>query len=893
MKSSIRSIALIALIFGSQVQAHDRRVLRSNENIAAHIRAQEESSRFTITAEVQGSANSFTSSTVSIDVVKAHPAITEDTSILLADGSIIRFGEQLNSLDTLLVSDITTSSGRSGLSILAVDPVTHETQGIIEQKGAKSMTLHQGSDGGVATATEEEKMEMPAWECGVGKDDSLFHRALEEEEHAHHDHEHERDDHHHHHDEHQHDHHHHDHDEFDPSISAIENLSRSLRGTKVNPLNKQRVLNSNVSYNYQVDLFIEIDTKFIEQTGGGTVDAAGITLNAYNYINALVTAANVIYESEIDTHLHVNTIKLSNLYDSATGTKEALVIMKGKYGGSNWHTQGVDLQHALLGRELGGGIAYIGTLCNSDYGFGLTSGIMGDFKSLDQRVVWDLKAFMHEMGHSFSSGHTHDTSYYQPAIDTCGTTCPSTAGVKWATLMSYCHACSGDYGNIMYTFGGVYNGAGAKSEVTNWMNKPELIANQDSAHQNVDPKREAHAMYSHVSSRGSCLLPPMPDVTVTTAQYDSTFKVPSCTSASESCSSGTLLDGRANIGPAEQGKSPNTLKTCTDGTNGSYHSDESLDAIKVSSAVGGLLTEGRLAEIEVQVYAYDENADAADFYYTTNPSNPTWILIGTSRPSGRGAQSIKIRYTLPAGELQAVRVVFRYQGSASTSSPFNCPTSGYDDIDDLVFAVSSAATPNPTSKPVTNKPTSVPTSLAPTPLPSKKPTPFPTRAPTRKPSNKPTLPPTSMRPTLPLTCYNAKKIRLESTTGNHLQLFELKALSSNTNVALQGTATQSSNWSQRYTASNAIDGNENSFSHTMDSNAWLEVDLGSPKMLNKVEIVNRHCGDWSDAPGCLCRLSKAKLSLIDKDGKVIATRQFGDTCGVHTLSEFFASDAGC
>jgi hypothetical protein len=81
----------------------------------------------------------------------------------------------------------------------------------------------------------------------------------------------------------------------------------------------EKYLNSDVSYNYQVDLFIEIDSKFIELTGGGAVDSAGITLNAYNYINALVTAANVIYESEIDTHLHVNTIKLSNLYDLATG----------------------------------------------------------------------------------------------------------------------------------------------------------------------------------------------------------------------------------------------------------------------------------------------------------------------------------------------------------------------------------------------------------------------------------------------------------------------------------------------------------------------------------------------------------------------------------------------
>jgi hypothetical protein len=193
----------------------------------------------------------------------------------------------------------------------------------------------------------------------------------------------------------------------------------------------------------------------------------------------------------------------------------------------------------------------------------------------------------------------------------------------------------------------------------------------------------------------------------------------------------------------------------------------------------------------------------------------------------------------------------------------------------LVFTFSIAATPNPTSKPVTPAPSNKPT-LSPTPSPSKKPTQIPTNA-----------------PTPPLKCYDAKKIRLESTTGEHLQLFELKALSSNTNVALQGTATQSSNWGRRFRASNAIDGDENSFSHTNDSNAWLEVDLGSPKLIDKIEIINRYCSDWRDAAGCLCRLSKAKLSLINKDGKVLTTRQLGNTCGVHTISESFASDDGC
>eukprot|EP00956_Cyclotella_meneghiniana_P038290 scaffold151724_cov50-Cyclotella_meneghiniana.AAC.1 len=705
--SSISKLPLAALSFSS-VDVYGRPILRSNESIANHIAATSSdapNNRFTITAQLDdddNNHNGFASNTISIDVIQASSAITPDTSIVLSDGRSIKFRDSSNNnLDSLLVSDTTTTS--NGLIILAVDPFTHETQGVVEDESGRSIKIHQNGRGGVVEARREEKLVAPHWECGLGKSEeesNLFfhndgdlheteereeeHRRGLERDHEHHHHEH------HHHD----DHHHHHHDEFDPSVSAIENLSKSLGGTKVNPLNKRRILsNSNLPYNYQVDLFIEIDTKFIEITGGGSVDEAGITQSAYNYINTLVTASNVIYESEIDTHLHVHSIKLSTLYDSSTSTSEALTIMRNAYGGNNWHAPNVDLQHALLGLKLGGGIAYIGSLCNTDYGFGLTADLMGDFTSLDQRVVWDLKAFMQQIGHGFSSGHTHDTNYYDPAIDTCGTVCPSSPGNQWSTIMSYCHGCPGDYDS----FGGVYDGSGPKSDLANWMANPELVANQDSTHSTVDPHREAYTMYSHVSSRGSCVFTPAPEVTVSLATYDSTLKVPKCDATVESCSSGDLLDGRASMGPAEQGNSPNTLDSCTDGTIGSYHGDESLDSIKVSSTVGRVLTAGDVAEIEATVYSFDPYADALDLYYTTNPSNPTWTLIGTANPPGRGLQTIKMRYTLPAGELQAVRGVFRYKGSASTATPFQCPSSGYDDIDDLAFLVSDGSTPATTS----------------------------------------------------------------------------------------------------------------------------------------------------------------------------------------------------
>ena len=175
-----------------------RRALSSNESISRHLREDgRDQSGFTITAEVTGgAANAFTSpGAVSVDVIVANPAITQDTFVVLEDGTPIQFRESTNNiLDDLLVSDTTTSAGRSGLTILAVDPITHKTQGIIEQKGGKSMKLYQGSEGGVVTAVHEEKMEMPAWECGVGKEETLFHRVLDDEAHHHHHHDHQEED---------------------------------------------------------------------------------------------------------------------------------------------------------------------------------------------------------------------------------------------------------------------------------------------------------------------------------------------------------------------------------------------------------------------------------------------------------------------------------------------------------------------------------------------------------------------------------------------------------------------------------------------------------------------------------------------------------------------------
>jgi hypothetical protein len=112
-------------------------------------------------------------------------------------------------------------------------------------------------------------------------DDTVRHRHLEEDGH-HHDH---------------HDQHHHDHDHDNHGLDgndlsgSFENLRQSLRGTDVRHIGKRRKLqDANVGYSYEVDLYIEFDQQLVTNNGG--------LQETYNYINALMTMANQIYEHE-------------------------------------------------------------------------------------------------------------------------------------------------------------------------------------------------------------------------------------------------------------------------------------------------------------------------------------------------------------------------------------------------------------------------------------------------------------------------------------------------------------------------------------------------------------------------------------------------------------------
>ncbi len=121
-------------------------------------------------------------------------------------------------------------------------------------------------------------------------------------------------------------------------------------------------------------------------------------------------------------------------------------------------------------------------------------------------------------------------------------------------------------------------------------------------------------------------------------------------------------------------------------------------------------------------------------------------------------------------------------------------------------------------------------------------------------------------------------------------MFELQAYSSGgVNVAMQGTAIQSSTYAnnQKFAASMAIDGNNSTFSHTQDLNAFWEIDFNGLVDIEQVVIQNRWCGSESDPNNCLCRLSNAQLMLTNTIASTVVSSMIGDTCGTLVLREKF------
>ena len=181
------------------------------------------------------------------------------------------------------------------------------------------------------------------------------------------------------------------------------------------------------------------------------------------------------------------------------------------------------------------------------------------------------------------------------------------------------------------------------------------------------------------------------------AIYDATLLAPKCGSPTPFCDSGTLLVGRGTMSPAEL-HAPNTIaNSCADGNTGTFHDDESLDRLQITSLDGTNLAPGKSARIDATVWAYSTSSDYLDLYLTTDATAGTlvWNLLTptTLKPTATGSVVLSQTITLPAtGATQwAIRGNFRFNSSTQSS----CSTGSYDDRDDLIFVVDTSPTSPP------------------------------------------------------------------------------------------------------------------------------------------------------------------------------------------------------
>lgn len=109
------------------------------------------------------------------------------------------------------------------------------------------------------------------------------------------------------------------------------------------------------------------------------------------------------------------------------------------------------------------------------------------------------------------------------------------------------------------------------------------------------------------------------------------------------------------------------------------------------------------------------------------------------------------------------------------------------------------------------------------------------------------------------------------------------------NVAKGKSATQSSTFSI-HTADRAIDGDSTTFSFTSatDPRAWIEIDLQGMYPIHSINLVNEWC--VNDKKVCSCKLTDAKLMLLDEFWSPVVEKYMGGLCGITELLEEFDED---
>ncbi|MEM9293755.1 MAG: M12 family metallo-peptidase [Acidobacteriota bacterium] len=210
-----------------------------------------------------------------------------------------------------------------------------------------------------------------------------------------------------------------------------------------------------------------------------------------DYVGDLFAFASSIYVAEVETTLLVDYLSVWEILDDPWQQAGAYCSLMefGRYWNFNNESVERTITHFLSGRR-GGGIAWTGVLCHTGfdwdhdgqcpalqpqidhYGgdYGYSGFLAGNFDIDDPQPVWDVITVSHEIGHNFSSPHSHcyeGVDGIAESVDNChnldcggeGCYCGSPQlpcdlpGAGCGTIMSYCAVHEGGADNIAFSFG--------------------------------------------------------------------------------------------------------------------------------------------------------------------------------------------------------------------------------------------------------------------------------------------------------------------------------------------------------------------------------------------------------------------------------------------------------
>ncbi len=183
-----------------------------------------------------------------------------------------------------------------------------------------------------------------------------------------------------------------------------------------------------------VQIALEGDSAFYVAHGRNLSRAA-------NYALTVIGAMSAIYQRDLNTIALVPYLRIWTGADPYPGTNTGTLLPQVRtYWMTNMAAVSRTMVHVFGVSAIGGGIAYLNTLCNSSFGYAVC-GLNNNVTYPTTAYVWDSDVTSHETGHIFGSPHTHSCTW-APAIDSCYTaegSCFAGTSPRTGTIMSYCH----------------------------------------------------------------------------------------------------------------------------------------------------------------------------------------------------------------------------------------------------------------------------------------------------------------------------------------------------------------------------------------------------------------------------------------------------------------------